>query len=130
MQTFTKEERLSSRSSIERIFADGSSFFMYPYAIHFLEWVDDTRPYPAAIVISVAKKRFKRAVDRNLIKRRIREAYRLNKHNFYAALTESNKQVVFLVSYSAKEIMPYASLEQKLVPALDRLVAELNLPKV
>jgi ribonuclease P protein component len=126
MNTFTKEERLRSRLLIGRIFADGSSFFLFPLAIHYLELPAGTLPFPAQMTISVAKKRFKRAVDRNLLKRRLRELYRLNKANFYTDLNNCNKQVVFLVSYSAKEIMTSEQLASKLVPALDRLVKELN----
>lgn len=88
-----------------------------------------SQSHPAQITFSVAKKRFKRAVDRNLLKRRLREIYRLNKANFYTELNNSNKQVVFLVSYSAKEIMTTEQITLKLVPALDRLVKELNLEK-
>ncbi len=126
MNTFTKEERLRSRLLIGRIFADGSSFFLFPLAIHYLELPAGILPFPAQMTISVAKKRFKRAVDRNLLKRRLRELYRLNKANFYNDLNNCNKQVVFLVSYSAKEIMTSEQLASKLVPALDRLVKELN----
>lgn len=129
MNTFTKEERLRSRLLIGRIFADGASFFLYPFAIHYLELPLDSLPFPSQMTISVAKKRFKRAVDRNLLKRRLREIYRLNKANFYSELTNGNKQVVFLVSYSAKEIMTTEQLAQKLVPALNRLVKELNFEK-
>lgn len=128
MHTFTKEERLRSRLLIDRIFADGSSFFLFPFAVHYLELPAGSLSFPAQITFSVAKKRFKRAVDRNLLKRRLREIYRLNKANFYEQLNHGNKQVVFLVSYSAKEIMPSEVLAQKLVPALDRLVRELNPP--
>ena len=129
MNTFTKEERLRSRLLIGRIFADGSSFFLFPLAIHYLDLPAGSLTHPAQITFSVAKKRFKRAVDRNLLKRRLREIYRLNKANFYTELNNSNKQVVFLVSYSAKEIMTTEQLTLKLVPALDRLVKELNLVK-
>ncbi|MFN3530385.1 MAG: ribonuclease P protein component [Bacteroidia bacterium] len=126
MQTFTKEERLCSRQFIERLFADGSSFFMYPFAIHYLELPPGTQPFPARVAFAASKKRFKKAVDRNLIKRRMREIYRLNKVNFYNHLNAGNKQVVFLVSYSAKEIMSYEQLSKKLLPALERLSVELN----
>lgn len=126
MQNFTKEERLCSRLLIERLFADGSSFFIYPFAIHYLALTESTQPFRAQVAFAVSKKRFKRAVDRNLIKRRMREIYRLNKFNFYHQLSAGNKQVVFLVSYSAKEIMSYEQMSKKLLPALERLTAELN----
>lgn len=129
MHTFTKEERLRSRLLIGELFSDGSSFFLYPFAVHYREIPAGSLPQPAQVAFAVSKKRFKRAVDRNLLKRRMREIYRLNKVKFYDQLNACNKQVVFLVSYSAKDILPYAQLEEKLLPALDRLAGALNAKK-
>ena len=78
MNKFYKEERLCSKKSLDLLFKNGSSFLLYPFRITYL-FIDEVHPYPAQVVINVAKKRYKRAVDRNLIKRRTREAYRLQK---------------------------------------------------
>src|SRR5687767_15833995 len=76
--TFRKEERLSKDKLIQELFDRGSSFYLFPFKVFFMLNPDkDVRFHQ--VVISVSKRNFKRAVDRNLIKRRIREAYRLNK---------------------------------------------------
>ena len=71
-----KHEILRSKKKIKELFEDGSSFFVYPFKVYFLH---EQTAAPAQVLFSVSKKYFKRAVDRNLIKRRMREAYRLNK---------------------------------------------------
>ena len=78
MYTFKKEERLCNKKLIDELFHNGSSFLCYPFKVSWL-LVDEPAQFPAQVLFSVSKKRYKRAVDRNLIKRRMREAYRLHK---------------------------------------------------
>ena len=81
MYSFKKEERLCNVKLIEKLFTDGSSFLVYPFRIIWLSEVANS-VHPVQVLISVPKKRFKRAVDRNLLKRRIRELYRIHKSEF------------------------------------------------
>ena len=82
---------------------------------------------PAQIVIAVAKKRFKHATDRNLIKRRTREAYRLNKQQFlYAHLQAKQCCIILSVGYIGKEIADYAIFEKKMQKALLQLSNQLK----
>jgi ribonuclease P protein component len=121
MYTFKKEERLCDKKLIEGLFHNGSSFLCYPFRV---SWVltDKPQSFAARVLISAPKKRFKRAVDRNLIKRRIREAYRLNKQQLlYDALVDAKKKIAFSIGYIGKEIADYELIEKKMQKLLTQL---------
>jgi len=121
MYNFTKEERLCSKKLLDKLFHSGSSFLIYPFRIvHLKEPLADS--LSAQVVIGVPKRKFKKSVDRNLIRRRIREAYRLNKElSLYAVLRDNNVQILFSINYVGKEILSYSVIEKKLLLALKQL---------
>lgn len=126
MNTFKKEERLCNKRLIDSLFHNGSSFLCYPFKV---SWLPSTEPqlFPAQILFSVPKKRFKRAVDRNLVKRRMREAYRLHKQqHLYDILNNADKSIVLAVGYIAKDIVPYDLAEKKMLRLLTQLCAEIT----
>ncbi|WP_044172595.1 ribonuclease P protein component [Flectobacillus major] len=115
-KTFKKSERLSSKKIIESLFDKGSeqtkSVFLYPFRVSFLEKNTDTPSTELPqILISVSKRYFKHAVDRNLIKRRTREAYRLNKQLLLQKNTQPLPAYIAFV-YIAKKIEDYAKIEK------------------
>lgn len=121
MYTFKKEERLCSKKLLEKLFHNGSSFLVYPFRIVSLPEILYTK-YPAQAVIAVSKRKFKRAVDRNLIKRKVREAYRLNKDELlYPFLTENKLSLIVSIHYVGKEIPEYQFIEKKLKLAIKKL---------
>ena len=103
--TFPKSERLSGRKIITQLFESGESLFLHPFKILYLP---NNSIEASRILISVPKRNFKKAVDRNLLKRRIREAYRLNKH-----IIQDKKYDIACI-YIGKEILTYSLLEKKL----------------
>ena len=112
--TFQREERLSKEKIIQELFERGSSFYVYPFKVFFMPNPDKEYPFHQ-ILISASKKLFPRAVDRNLLKRRIREGYRLNKN----LLPAQNKLFIAYI-YSVKEILPSAQIHQRLIKTFKR----------
>jgi ribonuclease P protein component len=114
MNTFKKEERLCSKKNLDLLFKNGSSFLLYPFRVTHL-FVAELHQYPVQVVVNVAKKRFKRAVDRNLIKRRTKEAYRTQKQElFYSTLTDCDELLLLSVQYIGNDISDYAVFEKKM----------------
>jgi ribonuclease P protein component len=119
--TFTKEERLCNKKLIDQLYHNGSSFLCYPFKV---SWAITTehQEFPAQVLFSVSKKRYKKAVDRNLIKRRIREAYRLHKQAYlYSLLSDTDKCIIFSIGFIGKEIASYDFIEKKLLKMLSQL---------
>ena len=117
MQTFSKNERLCSKILIDRLIATGKSFNHSPFRITWLPIAESSAPIK--VVISVPKRSFKRAVDRNRLKRQIREVYRNKKQSVYEVLGE--KKILVMIVYTAKTKLEFKEIEQKLIEALDRL---------
>ncbi|PWS30128.1 ribonuclease P protein component [Pedobacter paludis] len=120
MYTFKKEERLCSRKYLDLLFKNGSSFLLYPFRISYI-FIDLPADVQAQVVINVPKKRYKRAVDRNLLKRRIREAYRLNKQeNFYNQLPTDKGLLLFSIQFVGKDKYEFEFIQKKLIATFKR----------
>jgi ribonuclease P protein component len=94
-QSFSKEERLCSHRLISTLFAKGQTFHLKPFRITWIRLTLETSQ-PAQVLMSVPKYNFHKAVDRNLIRRRMREAYRLNKQPAYDHLSSTGPSDCFL----------------------------------
>lgn len=118
--SFGKHERLHSKYLIDQLFREGKSFFNFPFKVVYLN-VENTEYKSNAVLISVSKRNFKNATDRNKIKRLIREAYRLNKH-LLIPLENSEKpywNVGFI--YTAKSILSFKEVERKIILILQSI---------
>ena len=119
--TFPKQERLSWKRHIDLLFANGRSFVAFPLRVIYLPVEEDALSARASVLISVPKKKFKRAVKRNLIKRRMREAYRIHKHDLFDALANNQQRMLVAFLYLDKEILPFSEIEKVMQKALDIL---------
>lgn len=123
INSFEKEERLCSKKSLNGLFQNGSSFLIYPFRVTWLITPDFNQKTPVQVVVAVPKKRFKSSVDRNQIKRRIKEAYRLSKEELlYPALDLQNKKILLAISYVGKEIHDYNFMQQKILSMMKLLL--------
>lgn len=119
--TLSKHERLKSKKDIDTLFLTGKAFFISPFKVFYaFKPAVDGRP-GLRFGVSVPKRNFKRAVDRNLLKRRIRELYRINHAGLKENITTRGLQLNMMWVYTDKEILSSGAMHPMAVKALDRL---------
>lgn len=117
-QTLPRQERLKSGRDISALFENGASFLVYPVKV---VWYIHENPEknPTKVAFTVSKKIFRHAVQRNLLKRRMREAYRLNKQLLLSEDSDFNARIVFV--YIAKEELNYSVIARSITAALKKV---------
>lgn len=113
--SFPKSERLYKKKAIQELFDKGSSFYLYPFRVYFQKGIDPVHQ----AMFSVSKRNFKKAADRNLLKRRMKEAYRLNK-----ALIPGISKLQMAYIYTAKDILNFEEIRDKIVSSFKRFQDE------
>ena len=122
---FPKSEHLCGEKRITRLFTQGEAFIAYPLRVVYL--ISPKKDVEVvSVMVSVPKKRFKRAVKRNLLKRRMREAYRLNKQELTSLLSEKELQIHVAFNYVSDDVMDFSQIEKKMKAALQRLIEKIN----
>lgn len=119
--TLPKEERLSWKRHIDYLFEQGKSFIAYPLRVVYVVMEAGELKAPASFLVSVSKKKFKRAVKRNRVKRQVREAYRTRKADLFTALDQNGKSLLVAFLYLEKETLPSSSIDKAMVKALRTL---------
>lgn len=132
MGTFTlgKNERLKHRKVIEHLFKEGRSFSVFPYRVYYL--FPDELSAPLQAGFSVSTRNFKRAVDRNRIKRITREAYRLQKNHLKAELITRKKKLAVFFVYTDKNLPAFEIMKERIQVALQKLITiihEMDTPR-
>ncbi len=122
MFKFKKQERLCSKKSIEKLYKEGKTILLYPLKITYLITNEQDFSFPAKVLFVVPKKKFKKAVQRNRIKRLLRENYRLSKNVFYQVLKSKEKNILISISYIANEEKKFDEINDATKLALHKIL--------
>jgi ribonuclease P protein component len=115
--TFSRAERLRGKKAFDALFAGGRSLAVPGLR---LLWMETGGGPPLQIAFAVPKKKFKKATDRNRIRRRLREAYRLHKHEITRALAGRGVHAAALLTFTASQALPFRDTEGKIILLLQR----------
>ncbi|MDP5198352.1 ribonuclease P protein component [Flavobacterium sp. DG2-3] len=122
--TYPKNERLKSKTTIGLLFSEGKSVSKYPLRLVYRQ-AEANSEEQTKIGVSVSKKYFKKAVDRNYFKRVLRETYRLNKHLLLDNLDQPYSIMLF---YQTKDRLSYEEINTKMIQLFEKFTAQINKP--
>jgi len=120
--TFSKNERLKSKHLIDTLFSEGQSVTVFPLKLIFIS-ISDSPEKQLKAGVSVSKRLFKKAVDRNKLKRLMRESYRLNKPSFFNNISGS---YAFMILYLGKETCEFKALDDKMKQLLEKFTSRIT----
>ena len=123
--SYNKFEKLKSRKQIELLFAKGKSISAFPVKVFYLP-VENTPVHPVQVGVGVSARNFKKAVDRNTIKRRMREAYRLHKLPLHEHLVAQQKTVAVFILWIDKQMPTTAALQDLMPAVIEKLIKQLG----
>ncbi len=121
INTLKKSERLHHKKLIDLLFKKGKTVNFHPVKLFWL--VVDNKPDnpPVRVLFAVPGKTYKKAVSRNLLKRRMREAYRTNKHDLTEKARQKNLQLIFAILFTGRQITSYTEIETAISKGLDHI---------
>lgn len=123
---YPKKIRLRSKKLIGKLFDEGNALSKFPLRMVWIEVDILPEDVHLQVAVSVSKKRFKRAVARNLLKRRMREAIRLNMSDLQEYLDKNNKKLALMLIYVSNDIKPYQNIENALNQIFLSLIKNLD----
>jgi ribonuclease P protein component len=118
---FSKKEKLKSKKAIDHLFSTGKTITAFPIRVIYVGKMTKENVLISAGV-TVSKKNIKLAVERNLVKRRMKEAYRLNNNDLKKHLKNTESEINMMFIYTSKQILPYKEIEAKIKVLLTRLI--------
>ena len=118
--SYNKKEKLKSRKALEQLFTKGKSFSVFPVKVFYMP-LPETTDHPVKAGVGVSARNFKKATDRNRIKRLLRECYRLNKTALHTLVVAKQKPVAIFFLYIGKEMPDYVLLTEQMQAALIKL---------
>ena len=117
--SYNKTEKLKSRKMLNEIFTSGKSFSVFPVKVFYI--LPATKEHTVNAGVGVSAKNFRKAVERNRIKRLLRECYRLNKLSLHETVAGKQKSIAVFFLYIGKEMPEYAMLNEKMQKAITKL---------
>jgi ribonuclease P protein component len=123
--TFKKEERIFLQNEISLLFDQGISFISYPLRVVYVQ-KEELSVAPVSILVSVPKRKFKRAVKRNRLKRLIRESYRLHKTSLLNLLEEKGSRLLVGFLFVGNEVSEFREIESAVIKALNMLMEKIK----
>ena len=124
--TFRKEERLCSQRQIDELYAEGQRFLVFPFSV---QWkVVDNADQLCQVMIVAPTRKLRHAVDRNRMKRLMRESYRHNKSSLYDSLNETGRHLNVAIVYVNKDLMTFKQVNERMKKVLLRLQDEVKKP--
>ncbi len=123
--SYGKAEKLKSRKLLDQLFNEGKTFSIFPLKVFYLQ-PDAALDFPAKIGVGVSSRNFKKAVDRNRVKRILREAYRTEKKPLHDYLEANGRQVAVFLLYIDKTLPGYEKIKTNMPHVLERLIKKLD----
>ena len=123
--SYQSKEKLKSRKLMDQLFTVGKSVSVFPLKAFYNE-VDIDLDFPVKLGVGVSSRNFKKAVDRNRIKRLLRETYRLNKQPLLEFASSKNKKIIVFILFVEKTLPQLEVLQNKLPLLIDKLINQLN----
>ena len=123
--SYNREEKLKSRKLMEQLFSAGKSFTIYPVKVFYLPIVEKL-DFPVKVGVGTGSRNFKKATERNRIKRILREGYRTEKKILYDYTLSNNKQVAVFLLYLDKTLPAYKTIKAKMPLIFEKLINQLH----